>query len=73
MLRWLAALLGAAFGILLGLFGPVLVLVALGSGSGSYEDVLPLWLLTLPLGAGLGGWGGHRLGAAWERRRGPPP
>jgi hypothetical protein len=69
MWPWLCALLGAVLGFSMGLFGPVAVLVALQWGTGSYEDVLPVWLASLPAGAGLGGWGGYRLGVAWARRR----
>ncbi|MCC7075278.1 MAG: hypothetical protein IT383_28455 [Deltaproteobacteria bacterium] len=67
-MRWVLALVGVAAGLALGLFGPVLVLAALELGSGSYEDVLFLWMVTLPGGAALGGWGGYRLGAAHARR-----
>lgn len=53
----------------LGLFSPAVVLSVLAVGTGSYEDVLPVWLATVPAGAGLGAWGGYRLGVAWARRR----
>lgn len=67
MVRWLLALLGLAAGTALGLFAPVGVLVALGLGSGSYEDVLPLWLATIPGGALAGAWAGWRGGGALSR------
>jgi hypothetical protein len=69
MWRWLMAVLGAAVGGAVGLFGPVLAFVALGMGSGSYEDVLPVWLASLPLGVALGAWLGHRLGRRFGARR----
>jgi hypothetical protein len=63
MRRWVGMALGTLLGGALGLFGPVFVLRALGVGSGSYEDVLPVWLFALPvvlLGGGVLGW---RLGS----------
>jgi hypothetical protein len=69
MVRWLSAVVGVLFGGAVGLFGPVLLLAALHIGSGSYEDVLALWLVALPLGVVGGGAVGHRLGRGWEARR----
>lgn len=43
----LATLVGGA----LGLFGPVLVAIALNVGSMSYEAFLPIVLVTTPVGA----------------------
>ena len=43
----LAMLVGGA----LGLFGPVLVAIALNAGSTSYEAFLPIMLVMTPLGA----------------------
>lgn len=68
-LALLLILLGAALGFGGGLFGPVLVLKVVGYGSGSYEDVLPIWLLTLPGGMFLGGWVGFRVYEHLRTRR----
>jgi hypothetical protein len=69
MVRWLLALVGTVVGTGIGLFAPALVFAVLQVGTGSYEDLLPVWLASLPAGAGLGGWGGYRVGVAWARRR----
>jgi hypothetical protein len=61
-------LLGAAIGTVAGLFAPVLVLIASGNENGSYEVVLPFWLLTVPAGLLAGGTAGFGVGH-WLRRR----
>lgn len=66
---FLLALVGSFLGAALGLFLPPLVLVLTIDGGGSYEDVLSIWLATLPAGFALGAWCGHRLGRYLERRR----
>ena len=71
-MRWLAAILGflvgAFVGGAVGLFGPVFLFAALDIGSGSYEDVMFIWLVAVPVGA-LGG-GAALLGLAlWLQSR----
>ena len=68
----LLALVGAFLGAALGLFLPALVLVLTIEGGGSYEDVLFIWVATLPVGLALGAWCGYRLGRSLERRRRAP-
>lgn len=50
-MRALVILLATLVGGALGLFGPVLVAIALNVGSTSYEAFLPIVLVTTPLGA----------------------
>lgn len=50
-MRALVTLLALLAGGALGLFGPVLIGIALNVGSMSYEAFIPIVLVTLPLGA----------------------
>ncbi len=50
-MRALVTVLALLVGAALGLFGPVLVAIALNLGSMSYEAFIPIGLVTLPLGA----------------------
>lgn len=52
-MRALVMVLAALFGAAVGMFGPVLVAIALKLGATSYEDFLPVVLLTTPLFAAL--------------------
>ena len=69
MWRWLLAVVGVVLGGIVGVVATILVFATLHLGSGSYEEVLPVLLLTLPAGAAGGGWSGYRLG---KRLRGAP-
>ena len=62
MWPWLLAVVGVVLGGVVGVVATVFVFAALHLGSGSYEDVLPVLLLTLPAGAAAGGWLGFWLG-----------
>ena len=53
MWTWPITLIGAVAGAVVGLFAPALVFKLLGIGTGSYEDVMFLWLLTVPGGLAL--------------------
>lgn len=55
------AVAGAFLGGALGLYGPVLIARVLSLGSGSYEEFLVVWLISVPSGFLAGGWGGARL------------
>ncbi|MER2563539.1 MAG: hypothetical protein ABTQ32_22615 [Myxococcaceae bacterium] len=62
------AVVGVVLGGALGVVATVFVFAALHLGSGSYEDVLPAMLLTLPAGTALGGFLGALLGRRLGRR-----
>ncbi len=51
MIRFLSATAAFAAGAVAGLFLPAFVAKAIGYGTGSYEDLLFIWLLTVPCGA----------------------
>ena len=69
MWAWLIALVGSILGAVAGFFGPVLVCAVFHIGTGSYEDVMFVWLATVPGGFGLGGWLGYRLGGRLDQRQ----
>lgn len=58
----LAGVVGAVLGGAAGLFAPVFVFQLLRIGSGSYEDVLPVWVLAVPGGVAVGAALGALLG-----------
>lgn len=62
------AVVGVVLGGAVGVVATVFVFAALHLGSGSYEDVLPAMLLTLPAGTALGGFLGALLGRRLGRR-----
>lgn len=62
------AVVGVVLGGAVGVVATVFVFAALHLGSGSYEDVLPAMLLTLPAGSALGGFLGALLGRRLGRR-----
>lgn len=62
------AVVGVVLGGAVGVVATVFVFAALHLGSGSYEDVLPALLLTLPLGSALGGLLGALVGRRLGRR-----
>lgn len=62
------AVVGVVLGGALGVVATVFVFAALHLGLGSYEDVLPAMLLTLPAGSALGGFLGALLGRRLGRR-----
>ena len=68
MWPWVLGVVGVVAGGALGVVATVFVFAALHLGSGSYEDVLPALLLTLPAGAALGGFLGALLGRRLGRR-----
>lgn len=60
----IATVVAVPIGVALAIFGPALFLSAVGLGTGSYEDVLFIWPVTMasfPLGLGL-------LCARWFRK-----
>ncbi len=66
-MRWVLAVLGVVLGGVVGLFAPVVVGWLLGKTSGSYEVVLPFWLVTVPFGAVGGAVLGFVLGGRLRR------
>ena len=46
-MAWLGALIGSIVGAAVGLYGPVLLFMLLNIGTGSYEDVLFIWPVTI--------------------------
>ncbi len=50
------AIVGAITGGVAGFFAPIGVLVLTRAGPVSYEDVLPLEVISIPAGAALGAW-----------------
>lgn len=69
MWPWLLAVVGMVLGGVVGVAATVFVFAALHLGTGSYEEVIPVLLLTLPAGAALGGWVGFLLGKQLVRPR----
>lgn len=67
MWRWVVAAGGLVIGGALGLVGPVFLLRALNVGTGSYEDVLAVWLASVPLGSALGAFLGFVAGRRMTR------
>lgn len=61
-MRVLLGVVGAVLGGAVGLFGPVFAFQLLHIGSGSYEDVLPLWVVAVPGGVAVGAALGALLG-----------
>jgi len=60
----LFVVVGGVIGGAVGLFAPVLVAQVVGVENGSYETFLLPWMLTVPGGALVGGFGGARLARA---------
>jgi len=69
MWSWLLAVLGFFVGGAVGLVGPVFALMLVGVVEGSYEMMLPVWLVTLPVGVVLGAVLGFVLGKRIDARR----
>ena len=73
VLATLGALLGASAGVAVGVVAPVVVFSTLGQ-TGSYEEFLVPWFLSIPAGFAVGGTSGLTAGlaitAAWTRWRG---
>lgn len=67
MWPWLLAVVGVVLGGIVGVVTTIFVFATLHLGTGSYEEVLPVLLLTLPAGAAAGGWSGYRLGKRVQR------
>ena len=75
VLATLGALLGASAGVAVGVVAPVVVFSTFSLGqTGSYEEFLVPWFLSIPAGFAVGGTSGLTAGlaitAAWTRWRG---
>ena len=66
VLKVLIGMLMAFSGALAGLFLPALIGRAAGYGSGSYEDYLFMWMVSIPAGVSLA------LVFAWRKLRSAP-
>jgi len=71
MVLWLGTFLGSMLGTLGGFFGTALVFIIFEIGTGSYEDALLAWLITVPGGFVFGTWAGYRAALSIRRQRGP--